>query len=146
MAKIRDDCLELDITPRRYQEAEDDPFISTMFELLEHNKVIARDYSAALLESEYKMLISGIEALLAGNQDRIRLETIEPFFILRIDKENEYYRFIIRFVENYSNTTVYKLNCNEEKLEFFVKTLKSDLKDTKNPPKLSLGDKRCTKQ
>lgn len=80
MAKIRDDCLELDITPRRYQEAEDDPFISTMFELLEHNKVIARDYSAALLESEYKMLISGIEALLAGNQDRIRLETIEPFF------------------------------------------------------------------
>ncbi|APA04690.1 MULTISPECIES: WapI family immunity protein [Bacillus] len=135
MAKIRDDCLELDITPRRYQEAEDDPFISTMFELLEHNKVIARDYSAALLESEYKMLISGIEALLAGNQDRIRLETIEPFFILSIDKENEYYRFIIRFVENHSNTTFYKLNCNEEKLEFFVKTLKSDLKDTKNPPK-----------
>ena len=66
MAKIRDDCLELDITPRRYQEAEDNPLISTMFELLEHNKVIARDYSAALLESEYKMLISGIEALLAG--------------------------------------------------------------------------------
>ncbi|OCB93142.1 Immunity protein WapI [Bacillus amyloliquefaciens] len=136
MAKIRDDCLELDITPRRYQESEDDPFISTMFELLEHNKVITRDYSAALLESEYKMLISGIEALLAGNQDRIRLETIEPFFILSIDKENEYYRFIIRFVENHSNTTVYKLNCNEEKLEFFVKTLKSDLKGTKNPPKL----------
>lgn len=136
MAKIRDDRLELDITPRRYQEAEDDPFISTMFELLEHHKVIARDYSAALLESEYKMLISGIEALLAGNQDRIRLETIEPFFILNIDKENEYYRFIIRFVENHSNTTFYKLNCNEEKLEFFVKTLKSDLKDTKNPPKL----------
>ncbi|MEL3985771.1 hypothetical protein AAE038_11790 [Bacillus velezensis] len=134
MAKIRDDCLELDITPRRYQEAEDNPFISTMFELLEHNKVIARDYSAALLESEYKMLISGIEALLAGNQDRIRLETIEPFFILSIDKENEYYSFIIRFVENHSNTTFYKLNCNEEKLEFFVKTLKSDLKDTKNPP------------
>ena len=53
--------LELDITPRRYQEAEDNPLISTMFELLEHNKVIARDYSAALLESEYKMLISGIE-------------------------------------------------------------------------------------
>ncbi|MFW2946706.1 WapI family immunity protein [Bacillus velezensis] len=131
MAKIRDDCLELDITPRRYQEAGDDPFISTMFELLEHNKVIARDYSAALLESEYKMLISGIEALLAGNQDRIRLETIEPFFILSIDKENEYYRFIIRFVENHSNTTFYKLNCNEEKLEFFVKTLKSDLKDSK---------------
>lgn len=136
MAKIRDDCLELDITPRRYQEAEDNPLISTMFELLEHNKVIARDYSAALLESEYKMLISGIEALLAGNQDRIRLETIEPFFILSIDKENEYYSFIIRFVENHSNTTFYKLNCNEEKLEFFVKTLKSDLKDTKNPPKL----------
>lgn len=137
MAKIRDDCLELDITPRRYQEAEDDPFISTMFELLEHNKVIARDYSAALLESEYKMLISGIEALLAGNQDRIRLETIEPFFILNTDKENEYYRFIIRFTENHSNTTFYKLNCNEEKLEFFVKALKSELKDTKNPPKLS---------
>lgn len=90
MAKIRDDCLELQLTPRRYQEAEDDPFISTMFELLEPNKVIARDYSAALLESEYKMLISGIEALLAGKQDRIRLETIEPFFILSIDKENEY--------------------------------------------------------
>lgn len=136
MAKIRDDCLELDITPRRYQEAEDDPFISTMFELLEHNKVITRDYSAALLESEYKMLISGIEALLAGNQDRIRLETIEPFFILSIDKENEYYSFIIRFVENNSNATFYKLNCNEEKLELFVKTLKSDLKGTKNPPKL----------
>ncbi|OQV45468.1 hypothetical protein B5M57_01105, partial [Bacillus velezensis] len=71
-----DSCLELEITPRRYYEAEDDPFISTMFELLEPNKVIARDYSAVLLESEYKMLTSGIEALLAGNQDRIRLETI----------------------------------------------------------------------
>lgn len=30
MAKIRDDCLELQLTPRRYQEAEDDPFISIM--------------------------------------------------------------------------------------------------------------------
>ncbi len=74
------------------------------------------------------MLTSGIEA---GNQDRIRLETIEPFFILSIDKENEHYRFIIRFMENHSNTTFYKLNCNEEKLEIFVKTLKSDLKDSK---------------
>ncbi|QDF57844.1 yxxG [Bacillus velezensis] len=46
MAKIGDGCLELEITPRRYQEAEDDPFISTMFELLEHNKAIVRDYSA----------------------------------------------------------------------------------------------------
>ncbi len=73
MARIGDGCLELEITPRRYYEAEDDPFISTMFELLEPNKVIARDYSAVLLESEYKMLTSGIEALLAGNQDRIRL-------------------------------------------------------------------------
>ncbi|AFJ64149.1 MULTISPECIES: hypothetical protein [Bacillus] len=131
MARIGDGCLELEITPRRYYEAEDDPFISTMFELLEPNKVIARDYSAVLLESEYKMLTSGIEALLAGNQDRIRLETIEPFFILSIDKENEYYRFIIRFVENHLNTTFYKVNCNEEKLELFVKTLKSDLKDSK---------------
>ncbi|MGX4255681.1 WapI family immunity protein [Bacillus velezensis] len=131
MAKIGDGCLELEITPRRYQEAEDDPFISTMFELLEHNKAIVRDYSAVLLESEYKMLISDIEALSAGNQDRIRLETIEPFFILSIDKDNEHYRFIIRFMENHSNTTFYKLNCNEEKLEIFVKTLKSDLKDSK---------------
>ncbi|ARW08877.1 Immunity protein WapI [Bacillus atrophaeus] len=26
MAKIRDDCLELELTPRRYQEMDDDSF------------------------------------------------------------------------------------------------------------------------
>ncbi|MCC9021917.1 hypothetical protein [Bacillus nakamurai] len=45
MAKIGDGCLELEITPRRYHEAEDDPFISTMLELLEHNNADIRDRS-----------------------------------------------------------------------------------------------------
>ncbi|TLF54209.1 hypothetical protein FEL32_20900, partial [Bacillus spizizenii] len=64
MARIRDDCLELELTPRRYQEMDDDPFILSIFELLENNKAIVRDFSAVLLESEYTLLISGIEAII----------------------------------------------------------------------------------
>lgn len=72
MAKIKDDCLELELTPRRYQEMDDDPFILSIFELLENKKAIVRDFSAVLLESEYKLLISGIETLIMGNQDMIK--------------------------------------------------------------------------
>lgn len=44
-------------------------FILSIFELLENKKAIVRDFSAVLLESEYKLLIFGIETLIMGNQE-----------------------------------------------------------------------------
>ncbi|WP_089172709.1 immunity protein WapI [Bacillus subtilis] len=141
MAKIKDDCIELELTPRRYQELDDDPFILSVFELLENKKAVVRDFSAVLLESEYKVLISGIETMIKGNQDSISLETIEPFLFLSIDQENGNYRIKIKIIfddykESKSNSNLFEINCNEEKLESFVIALKLNLENTKNPSKL----------
>ncbi|MEC0597170.1 hypothetical protein P8835_01530 [Bacillus spizizenii] len=142
MARIRDDCLELELTPRRYQEMDDDPFILFIFELLENNKAIVRDFSAVLLESEYTLLISGIEAIIMGKNPNISLETIEPFLLLSIDKENGNYRIKIKIIcddeykESKSNSNLFEINCSEEKLESFVTTLKLNLENIKNPSKL----------
>lgn len=139
MAKIKDDCLELELTPRRYQEMDDDPFILSIFELLENKKAIVRDYSAVLLESEYKLLISGIETLIMGNQDMINLETIDPLLILSINEENGNYCFKIKIIlENDSkfNSNFFEITCNEKKLESFADALKTNLEDVKKSSKL----------
>lgn len=117
MAKIKDDCLELELTPRRYQQMDDDPFILSIFELLENKKAIVRDFSAVLLESEYRLLISGIETLIMGNQDMINLETIDPLLILNINKENGYYSFKIKIIledDVKFNSNLFEITCNEK--------------------------------
>ncbi|MCY8308310.1 WapI family immunity protein [Bacillus vallismortis] len=139
MAKIRDDCLELELTPRRYQEMDDDPFILSIFELLENKKAIIRDFSAVLLESEYTLLISGIKMLIMGNQDMINLETIDPLLILSINKENGNYSFMIKIkLEDDSkfNSNLFEITCNKENLESFAEGLKSNLENVKKPSKL----------
>lgn len=117
MAKIKDDCLELELTPRRYQEMDDDPFILSIFELLENKKAIVRDFSAVLLESEYKLLISGIETLIMGNQDMINIETIDPLLILSINEENGNYSFKIKIIlegDVKFNSNLFEITCNEK--------------------------------
>ncbi|MCY7803643.1 hypothetical protein P9D60_01040 [Bacillus spizizenii] len=141
MAKIRDDCLELELelTPRRYQEMDDDPFILSIFELLENKKAIIRDFSAVLLESEYTLLISGIKMLIMGNQDKIHLETIEPLLILSINKENGNYSFKIKIIledDSKLNSNLFEITCNKEKLESFAEGLKSNLENVKKSSKL----------
>ncbi|QFY86772.1 hypothetical protein D0819_15725 [Bacillus subtilis] len=139
MAKIKDDCLELELTPRRYQEMDDDPFILSIFELLENKKAIVRDFSAVLLESEYKLLISGIETLIMGNQDMINLETIDPLLILSINEENGNYSFKIKITledDVKFNSNLFEITCNEKKLESFADALKTNLEDVKKSSKL----------
>ncbi|MGO5677331.1 WapI family immunity protein [Bacillus subtilis] len=139
MAKIKDDCLELELTPRRYQEMDDDPFILSIFELLENKKAIVRDFSAVLLESEYRLLISGIETLIMGNQDMINLETIDPLLILNINKENGYYSFKIKIIledDVKFNSNLFEITCNEKKLESFADALKTNLENVKKSSKL----------
>lgn len=139
MAKIKDDCLELELTPRRYQEMDDDPFILSIFELLENKKAIVRDFSAVLLESEYKLLISGIETLIMGNQDMINIETIDPLLILNINKENGYYSFKIKIIledDVKFNSNLFEITCNEKKLESFADALKTNLENVKKSSKL----------
>ncbi|MCY9187748.1 hypothetical protein [Bacillus mojavensis] len=139
MAKIRDDCLELVLTPRRYQEMDDDPFILSILELLENKKACIRDFSAVLLESEYKLLISGIETLIMGNQDMIHLETIEPLLIFSINKENGNHSFKIKIIledDSKFNSNLFEITCNKEKLECFAEGLKSNLENVKKPSKL----------
>ncbi|TDU10613.1 WapI family immunity protein [Bacillus subtilis] len=139
MAKIKDDCLELELTPRRYQQMDDDPFILSIFELLENKKAIVRDFSAVLLESEYRLLISGIETLIMGNQDMINLETIDPLLILNINKENGYYSFKIKIIledDSKFNSKLFEITCNKEKLECFADTLKTNLENVKKSSKL----------
>ncbi|MEC1539519.1 hypothetical protein P9D52_04420 [Bacillus subtilis] len=139
MAKIKDDCLELELTPRRYQEMDDDPFILSIFELLENKKAIVRDFSAVLLESEYRLLISGIETLIMGNQDMINLETIDPLLILNINKENGYYSFKIKIIledDSKFNSKLFEITCNKEKLECFADALKTNLENVKKSSKL----------
>ncbi|MGO1134936.1 WapI family immunity protein [Bacillus subtilis] len=139
MAKIKDDCLELELTPRRYQQMDDDPFILSIFELLENKKAIVRDFSAVLLESEYRLLISGIETLIMGNQDMINLETIDPLLILNINKENGYYSFKIKIIlegDVKFNSNLFEITCNEKKLESFADALKTNLEDVKKSSKL----------
>ncbi|CAF1885043.1 hypothetical protein ACIGLI_04380 [Bacillus subtilis] len=139
MAKIKDDCLELELTPRRYQQMDDDPFILSIFELLENKKAIVRDFSAVLLESEYRLLISGIETLIMGNQDMINLETIDPLLILNINKENGYYSFKIKIIledDVKFNSNLFEITCNEKKLESFAGALKTNLENVKKSSKL----------
>lgn len=139
MAKIKDGCLELELTPRRYQEMDDDPFILSIFELLENKKAIVRNFSAVLLESEYKLLISGIETLIMGNQDMINLETIDPLLILNINKENGYYSFKIKIIledDVKFNSNLFEITCNEKKLESFADALKTNLENVKKSSKL----------
>ncbi|CAF1719056.1 Immunity protein WapI [Bacillus subtilis] len=139
MAKIKDDCLELELTPRRYQQMDDDPFILSIFELLENKKAIVRDFSAVLLESEYRLLISGIETLIMGNQDMINLETIDPLLILNINKENGYYSFKIKIIledDVKFNSNLFEITCNEKKLESFADALKTNLENVKKSSKL----------
>lgn len=52
MAKLTDGMTELEITPRRYTDMEDDPFIYSYFELSKGGKCCARNFSAVLLKSE----------------------------------------------------------------------------------------------
>ncbi|TDO15617.1 hypothetical protein DFO69_0210 [Bacillus subtilis] len=138
MAKIKDDCLELELTPRRYQKMDDDPFILSIFELLDNKKALVRHVSAVLLENEYKLLISGIETLIMRNQDMINLET-EPLLILSINKENGNYSFKIKIIledDRKLNSNLFEITCNKEKLESFAEELKSNLENVKKHSKL----------
>ncbi|MCY8915250.1 hypothetical protein MOE20_08730 [Bacillus atrophaeus] len=118
---------------------DDDSLYLSIFELLENKKAIVRDFSAVLLESEYKLLISGIETLIMGNQDMMYLETIEPLLILSINKENGNYSFKIKIIledDSKFNSNLFEITCNKEKLESFAEVLKSNLENVKKPSKL----------
>ncbi len=102
---------------------------------MENKKAIVRDFSAVLLESEYRLLISGIETLIMGNQDRINLETIEPLVILSINKENGNYSFKIKIIledDSKFNSNLFEITCNKEKLKCFAEVLKSNLNELEN--------------
>ncbi|WP_226568769.1 WapI family immunity protein [Bacillus stratosphericus] len=137
MAVIKDDFIEVELKPRTYQEDCEDPFILSIFELSEGNKVIVRDFSAVLLKSEYEKLVSEIEGLINNKLKNLYVETIEPLFILRIDKEIEKYVIKIEvFITDEKQSEQYEINLDEENVKCFLKDLKYDIEDVKDPPKL----------
>lgn len=117
---------------------DDDLFILFIFELLENNKVIVCDFFVVLLESEYILLIFGIEVIIMGKYFNISLEIIELFLFFSIDKENGNYRIKIKIIcddeykESKLNFNLFEINCSEEKLEFFVIILKLNFENIKN--------------
>ncbi|OMP27929.1 hypothetical protein [Bacillus sp. I-2] len=137
MALITDDFIEVELKPRTYQEDGNDPFVLSIFELSESKKVIVRDFSAVLLKSEYEKLVSEIEDLMNNKLKNLYFETIEPLFILRMNKVIEKYVIEIEvFINDEIQSEQYEIKLDEEHVKCFLKDLKYDIENIKKPPKL----------
>ncbi|WP_282059036.1 WapI family immunity protein [Bacillus pumilus] len=137
MALITDDFIEVELKPRTYQEDGNDPFVLSIFELSESKKVIVRDFSAVLLKSEYEKLVSEIEDLMNNKLKNLYFETIEPLFILRMNKLIEKYVIEIEvFINDEIQSEQYEIKLDEEHVKCFLKDLKYDIENIKKPPKL----------
>ncbi|WP_342490740.1 hypothetical protein MKX52_11745 [Bacillus sp. FSL R5-0422] len=137
MALITDDFIEVELKPRTYQEDGNDPFVLSIFELSESKKVIVRDFSAVLLKSEYEKLVSEIEDLMNNKLKNFYFETIEPLFILRMNKVIEKYVIEIEvFINDEIQSKQYEIKLDEEHVKCFLKDLKYDIENIKKPPKL----------
>lgn len=89
MSIIKNQELYIKLFPRKYAENGDDPFITSLFHIKVQNEIVFDFYGSLLLKSEYEDLLSHMELMLSGLLKRVILNPVEPYFVLRIENDQD---------------------------------------------------------
>ncbi|SDB82309.1 WapI family immunity protein [Shouchella lonarensis] len=157
MASIRDEMTAWTVSPRRYSEDEENPFIFSTICLAVSGRSKLNDHSASLMASDYQCIINNMKDILEGTRDYFTLETIEPFLVLHVSTAANVFKIqVTHVVEEYDddeeyddgkeeededdeygafNKTVYEITCDRSALERFVGELEYEFDQVdKTPP------------
>ncbi|GAF21975.1 hypothetical protein JCM19047_1701 [Bacillus sp. JCM 19047] len=140
MSLIRDEFLEFELTPRKYYEHGEDPFIVSSCEISDQDKVIFKDLSVHLLESEYKEIVRGLRKLLVGWSKEFQFESVEPLLRLTFSRMKKLIIVIVEILHVTENdievVREFQLRGSSDLLKLFKKVLQKELKLVEDPSSL----------
>ncbi len=141
MATISDHQYTFVLTPRRYSEVDEDPFMVSTCTLHLDGRRQFQDYGVYLLKSEYIQLFRILQAVCSGKRKTYRMESVEPLLRLTVKKKRERILFRVELMgikENGKSYAIegYDLFIDASSLELFKDQLHTDFLACKDPSKL----------
>ncbi|OGX80407.1 hypothetical protein A6395_01625 [Exiguobacterium sp. SH31] len=133
MAIIKNQELYIKLFPRKYAETGDDPFIASLLHIEIQNTIVFDFYGSLLLESEYEDLLGRMESMLSGSLKRVVLNPVEPYFVLRIEKDyDELYKWV--FYNKLGLKRIDGLIVTKEEMVEFHRQLQQEMTGILPPP------------
>lgn len=133
MATIKNQDLYIKLFPRKYAERGDDPFIVSIFHIELQDTIIFDFYGSLLLESEYHYFLDEMDSMLSGSLKRVIVNPVEPYFVLRIEKEQgELFKWI--FYKKLGPKRIDALLVTKEEMVEFRRQLQQEMTDILPPP------------